>query len=189
MVFLATNINLNLLDNDYTSDLTNVKIYRKKRKINQKLYICIITNQKKQIAIMKKVLFFLPMLMIGLLFTSCSSDDDDSTTTDSIVGTWKLTSESINSNNLKMDFTFNADGTLVSTYYETINGVETSKTVTGIWKNLGKGVYSVIDANGDTSIINFSSDKRTIEYRAGRYMEGYASEWRSYGGSRYMEGY
>ena len=141
---------------------------------------------KKQIAIMKKVLFFLPMLMIGLLFTSCSSDDDDSTTTttDPIIGTWKMTSETKNGIEVPAEdiaealagkTIFNADGTYTSEDYETKSDgtLFLDRTISGTWKNTD-GIYTLIIKDNPnttkdeseilTRKIVFSSDKKTFTY-------------------------
>lgn len=129
---------------------------------------------------MKKVLFFLPMLMIGLLFTSCSSDDNDSTTTttDPIIGTWKQTSETKNgveipanviAEELAGKTIFNADGTCMVEDYETKpdGTLFLDRTITGVWKNSGNGLYTIIeDSNiedSETYTMNpsFSSDNKT----------------------------
>ncbi|MBL4745742.1 MAG: lipocalin family protein [Flavobacteriaceae bacterium] len=120
---------------------------------------------------MKKLLLFSTLL--GILFTSSCAKDDDISDETAIIGTWTLVSYFIEGTALELDdcdrsssITYDQTYNYSKNTYQTIsNDCKNTYQEIGLWKFLGKNVFTTTPVDGEPYkfTVGFSGNTYTTE--------------------------
>lgn len=118
---------------------------------------------------MKKLLFFLSLLIVAISLNTCDCDDDNP---DKIIGKWQL-SEQINDGidillsdcEKQTTVEFFENGTYIAIEFEDSETVcIEQEPEQGLWTYLGNSIYKLSDFDINGIKITFKNNKMTIEY-------------------------
>jgi len=120
---------------------------------------------------MKKIILF--STLVSILFTSACNKDSDISDETAIIGTWTLISHFIDGVEVALDdcdmtssISYDENYNYTRNTYQTIsNNCEQSFNEIGVWKFLGKNVFTTTPVNGEPYkfTVGFSGDTYTTE--------------------------
>lgn len=116
---------------------------------------------------MKKIVFVI--ITVFTTITSCSSNEDKNF--DPIIGTWKISSITVDGKNIsigdecqqKSTLKYLENGTVIDTFYFDNGSGNCKKTVSeSTWENIGNSVYNM---DGIEIKIDFFNNKHTVKVK------------------------
>jgi len=123
---------------------------------------------------MKKLMFFIGILITAISFISCSSDNNDNPNIDNIIGKWRMSQlfvnsidQELNECEKKMTIEVFENGSYTEKdfeYNETLTECMQFDLVNGTWEYLGNSMYKMSGLNTPALKVTFDGNKIIIEY-------------------------